>query len=541
MAPSDANAPRKAERPFWPPSLRDKLCLLAVQLVLLTLAASLILGHTAREAEKALSSTRTTLAVTAAYSGLSVALSEIEAWSLRAELYDAPPAQMRAQIDARIAEAMGPLEAAVTAAGPDRRAGLERVKKLLPSVLTLYASSPEVLTRLAAFNTSDGGQRFLTEIERLYEPTVILEDAIAAEIAAGHRETATASASAEEMIRTQTNFGVAAAVFAFLSALAFAIILWRRLDPGLARIEEALTALSAGDFGHRMNMTGDDELAELSRAFDRMSDEIASQRAALEDANSGLEKAVAERTMELEAANAALAEEDARRRRFFAEAGHELRTPLTVIRGEAQVALRELDAGRGDPGTGFERILAQTELMTRLTDDLFLIARAEAGGLGLRREHIDLGEVARQVAEDFGPLAGERGVRLAASAVSPVAVRADRDRIRQIVAALIDNALRHAEGATRIEVAAAVEGGAGLIWVADDGAGVPESERPALFDRFRRGPTRGEGSGLGLSVVRALAEAHGGSASLEAGAGGGVRAVIRLPLASMSARLEPAA
>ena len=405
------------------------------------------------------------------------------------------------------------------------------MKALLPGVAALYASTPDVLTRLAVFNTTNGGERFLGEVERLFEPTKVLDEAIAAEIAAGNRDSAAAAASAEDLIRTQTRIGVAVAVLAFLTALGFAIILWRRLDPGLERIEKGLTALSAGDFGHRMNMKGDDELAEIGRAFDRMSDEIASQRAALEAANSGLEKAVAERTVELKAANAALAEEDARRRRFFAEAGHELRTPLTVIRGEAQVALRELDAGRGDPAAGFDRILAQTELMTRLTDDLFLIARAEAGGLSLRREPLDLGDVARQVAEDFGPLAGERGVRLAASAPAPVAVEADRDRVRQIVAALIDNALRHAEGATRIEVAAAVDRNEGLISVADDGAGVPVADRSSLFDRFRRGPARGEGSGLGLSVVRALAEAHGGSAELESGPAGGVRAVIRLPLA----------
>jgi hypothetical protein len=530
MSEAAKMAPSRRERGLWPPSLRDKLCLLAVQLVLLTLAASLILGHTAREADKALASTRTTLAVTAAYSQLSVALSEIEAWSLRPELYNAPQAQMRAQIDARLAQAMIPLDEAVAAA-PERRAGLDRVKALLPRVIDLYASSPEVLTRLAAFNTRDTGQLFLTEIERLYEPTLVLDDAIAAEIAAGNRQSADASASAEAMIRTQARFGVAAAVLAFLSALAFAIILWRRLDPGLDRIEQALMALSAGDFGHRMNMKGDDELAELGRAFDRMSDEIASQRTALEAANSGLEQAVAERTEELEAANAALAAEDARRRRFFAEAGHELRTPLTIIRGEAQVGLRELDGGRGDPAAGFDRILAQTELMTRLTDDLFLIARAEAGGLGLRREPMDLCDVARQVAEDFGPLAGERGVKLAANACGKVAVAADRDRVRQIVAALVDNALRHAEGVTRIEVAAGVEDKTGLITVADDGRGVPDVERSAMFDRFRRGDTRGEGSGLGLSVVRALAEAHGGSAALEAAANGGLRAVVRLPLA----------
>jgi signal transduction histidine kinase len=530
MAEAASTVEARAQRGVWPPSLRDKLCLLAVQLVLLTLAASVILGHTAREAEKALLSSRTTLAVTSAYSGLAVALSEIEAWSLRPELYDAPKAQMRAQIDERLAEALGPLEDAVAAAGEERQQGFARVKALLPTVAELYASSPEVLTRLAVFNTTSGGERFLAEVERLFEPTKVLDDAIAAEVAAGNRETLAASASAEELIRTQTNLGVAAAVLSFLSALAFAILLWRRLDPGLAQIEQALTALSAGDFGYRMNMKGNDELAELGRAFDRMSDEIASQRTALEAANSGLEQAVADRTRKLEAANAALAEEDARRRRFFAEAGHELRTPLTIIRGEAQVALRELDAARGDPSAGFERILVQTEFMTRLTDDLFLIARAEAGGLGLRRDRIDLCEVVRAVAEDFAPLAQERGVGLAMSAAASVVVEADRDRVRQIVAALIDNALRHADGARTIQVDVGVDGAASLISVADDGAGVPEAERAALFDRFRRGPTRGEGSGLGLSVVRALAEAHGGAAALEPAAPRGLRALVRLPL-----------
>jgi signal transduction histidine kinase len=203
--------------------------------------------------------------------------------------------------------------------------------------------------------------------------------------------------------------------------------------------------------------------------------------------------------------------------------------PLTIIRGEAQVALRAGLQGSQDVTEVFERVLEQTRVLTRLLDDLFLIARAEAGGLRLNLCTSDLGELVRRVAHDFSTIACESGATVHVESASTIMARVDPDRVRQALAALIDNALRH----TRAGVDVRIEAHALRDWitikVTDNGPGIEPGLAAELFGRFRRGRTRGEGSGLGLTVVRALAEAHGGTASLGNAEHGGAIAILRLP------------
>jgi two-component system OmpR family sensor kinase len=264
--------------------------------------------------------------------------------------------------------------------------------------------------------------------------------------------------------------------------------------------------------------------------FNAMAQELADDKRALQAGAAGLERAVALRTAELELANAALSAENERRRIFLAEASHELRIPLTIIRGESQVALRALNRGTLDATETFVRILDQTRGMTHLLEDLFLIARAEAGGLPLNRETTDISELIVRVAHDFSSLACESGATVRASAQPGLYASCDRDRIRQSLAALIDNALRHTKPGVEIVLEARVEASWVVVTVTDDGPGIDPNTAADLFLRFRRGQTRGEGSGLGLTVVRALAEAHGGTARLGNGENGGTCAELRLPV-----------
>jgi signal transduction histidine kinase len=318
------------------------------------------------------------------------------------------------------------------------------------------------------------------------------------------------------------------------------ILIFHRLRSGLDRLERGARAFRQGDLGCRVGLEGGDELARLSYVFDSMAEELSEKQRALEEAKSGLEAAVAARTAELEAANATLAAEDGRRRRFLADVSHELRTPLTIIRGEAQVALRAAERGEVEPAEGLDRILEQTRGMGRLVDDLFLIARAEAGGLSLARHRLDLRDCACRAAADFEALAAERGSHVRCEPGGPVPATADQDRVRQILAALIDNALRHTRPGVTVTLNAVSGDGWAELSVEDDGPGL-SGEAAELFGRFARGETRGDGSGLGLSVVRALAEAHGGSARLENCDGGGARAVVRLPVAQVPAKPRAAA
>ncbi|MGH8228286.1 MAG: ATP-binding protein [Steroidobacteraceae bacterium] len=315
--------------------------------------------------------------------------------------------------------------------------------------------------------------------------------------------------------------GVCAACFALLLA---------RFGPGLKRLETAARAFGSGDLAHRVSLRGRDELSRLAAGVNSMAQALADQQTALQEHRAGLERAVSARTAELERANAALCAQDARRRTFLADASHELRMPLTIIRGEAQVALREGD-DRSSPGASeaLERILEQTRVLTRLLEDLFLIARAEAGGLPLSVRAVDLGELVRRVAHDFATLACESGATVRADAQGALIAHVDPDRIRQALVALIDNALRHTRPGVAIHIGARSERDWIAITVTDDGPGVDPIMAAGLFGRFRRGRTRSEGSGLGLSVVRALAEAHGGTASLGNGARGGACAVVKLP------------
>ncbi|MGH8260186.1 MAG: sensor histidine kinase, partial [Steroidobacteraceae bacterium] len=195
----------------------------------------------------------------------------------------------------------------------------------------------------------------------------------------------------------------------------------------------------------------------------------------------------------------------------------------------AQVALRAGDRGSPDATEALGRILEQTRVLTRLLDDLFLIARAEAGGLRLNLRPVDLGELVLRVAHDLSTLACESGATVRADTQGGLVARIDPDRVRQALAALIDNALRHTQPGVTIRVGAQSEGDWVTVSVVDDGPGIDPAAAAELFGRFRRGPTRGDGSGLGLTVVRALAEAHGGTASLSNAENGGARAILRLP------------
>jgi signal transduction histidine kinase len=233
----------------------------------------------------------------------------------------------------------------------------------------------------------------------------------------------------------------------------------------------------------------------------------------------------------LQKANFALAADDERRRAFLVDASHELRIPVTIIRGEAQVALRQETGARSETVEALERILEQTRSATRMLDDLFLIARAEAGGLRMNLQRIDAGVLAKQTACDFSTLACESGATVVCHKEPDLPVIADADRLRQALAALIDNALRHTREGVIVVVGAKSDGDDVVISVSDDGPGIDPDIAAELFQRFRRGRTRSEGSGLGLTVVRALAEAFGGTVRIEAPTSG-ARICLRLPLAT---------
>ena len=223
----------------------------------------------------------------------------------------------------------------------------------------------------------------------------------------------------------------------------------------------------------------------------------------------------------------------AHERRFVADASHELRTPLALLKTELEIALRRRRT-REELEHALRSASEETDRLTRLAEDLLLIARSDAGGLPVRRERIAAADVLQVVAGRFAGLAGERGRALEVVAPNGLVLEADSVRLEQALGNLVDNALTHGSG--RILLSARLRGQLVELHVEDDGPGFPEEFIPGAFDRFSRSDEArsGAGSGLGLSIVEVIAKAHGGAAGAENRRGGGANVWIAIGLAPNS-------
>src|SRR6185312_12763827 len=207
---------------------------------------------------------------------------------------------------------------------------------------------------------------------------------------------------------------------------------------------------------------------------------------------------------------------------FVADASHELRTPLTSILANLEILAEVLD---GDQGEAARSALRSSRRMRRLVGDLLLLARADANRTA-PRSPTDLGQVLVDAAAELGPLADDHHLTVSAR---PAVVAGSKDELHRMVLNLIENAMRHTPPGSSVHAAVTRRNGDVVLAVEDDGPGVPEELRERIFERFVRGDgERGGSSGLGLSIVRAVAESHGGRVDLE-DADPGARFVVHLP------------
>ena len=224
---------------------------------------------------------------------------------------------------------------------------------------------------------------------------------------------------------------------------------------------------------------------------------------------------------------------EALRRNLVTDVAHELRTPLTNIRAQLE-AVQDglLPADR----RVIDSLHDEARLLERLVDDLQDLALAEAGRLAMRLETVDVEDALSRAAAAAQPRAVEAGVRLEIRAPSKASVRADRERLSQILANLLGNALAHTPEGGRIAISAAERGDSVEFSVSDTGTGIAPDHLPHVFERFYRAdPSRSRGSGgsgLGLAIVRQLAIAQGGSARAESDAGRGTAVFFTLPAAT---------
>jgi signal transduction histidine kinase len=246
----------------------------------------------------------------------------------------------------------------------------------------------------------------------------------------------------------------------------------------------------------------DDEVAELARTLDAMLGALDSARAETEGAL-------------------------VRQREFVADASHELRTPLTSVLANLELLEEELTGEQRDTAAS---ALRSSRRMRRLVADLLLLARADAGRQA-PHQPVDLSEVVTDAAAELEPVAG--GHEISISAPGGMHVAGARDELHRLVLNLMENALRHTDPGTAVEATVERRNGAVVLSVEDDGPGIPFEMREKVFERFYRGSgDRSGSSGLGLSIVRAVAESHQGSVQLEEPLDGrGARFVVRIPSA----------
>ena len=323
---------------------------------------------------------------------------------------------------------------------------------------------------------------------------------------------------------------LAAAALALAALAAAGLFLAGVLRPTLRRLEAARAATEAMARG-RFDVTlpeARDEFAPLFRETRALAEGLQAERAAVDRDRTRLNQIVARRTEELTAANRRLEALDADRQRFFADVSHELRTPLTVILSEAELARRS-----GTP-VALEVIETRARRLMRRIEDLLRLSRSADGRLELEPVRTGLLDIAETVRADTDRRATSLGVALTATGDADLRVEVDPDWTRQIVAGLVDNALRHAVSGGRVALDVARRDGRAVLSVTDNGPGVPDTER--IFTRFERQGSA-PGFGIGLSFARWIVEEQGGTidavspvpADLALGPAPGLRLVLTFP------------
>jgi heavy metal sensor kinase len=295
-------------------------------------------------------------------------------------------------------------------------------------------------------------------------------------------------------------FALAAAGVLLAAVVVGTVVARRTTAPLRAVTATAGRIVATGDLAERVPQpAGDDEVAELTRNFN-----------SLLAKNAGLIRALRETHDNL---------------------AHDLRTPLARLRGAAELALQ----GTDDPAAVREALadcVEESERVLLLLETLLDVSAAESGTLRLARVETDLAGLAREAVDLYSETADERQITVDLQAPAPAPVTGDPLRLGQVVANLLDNALKYtpAGGRVTVVVAARAEDGAELV-ISDTGPGIPPHEREQIWRRLYRGDaSRSQrGLGLGLSVVKAVVEAHGGSVHVEDEPGAGARFTVRLP------------
>jgi signal transduction histidine kinase len=288
-----------------------------------------------------------------------------------------------------------------------------------------------------------------------------------------------------------------AALGSIVLALALGFLLTRRLLSPIQELTRATQLLVSGRRGAQIPVQSRDELGQLSSAFNAMSTDIA------------------------RAENA--------RRQMTADIAHDLRTPLTVL----SATIEGLEDGTLDvKSEHFAAMGVEVGHLIHLVEDLMTLAKSDANALALERDPVALTDLFSRVAGAFAVQAAQKQVVLDQRAEDGLTLSIDLERMCQVLGNLVSNALRHTSAGGSIRMRAQRSGDEAHIIVSDTGEGIPADAQPHIFERFFRADSArsGESAGLGLAIVRALVEAHGGRIAVASRTGQGTAFTMRFPL-----------
>ncbi len=261
----------------------------------------------------------------------------------------------------------------------------------------------------------------------------------------------------------------------------------RALAARVKRLERAARKVASGDFSQPIKADSDDELGQLATAFDDMQSQLARL--------------------------------DRARKQFIANASHELRTPIFSLGGFLEL-LADEDLDEETRRAFLEQIRGQVDRMRNLAVELLDLSRLEAGALELRPEPTDVGQLAREVASEFTPLASQHESDVTLNLrPEPIELDCDPERVAQVLRILLDNALRHTPPGTGVQVSAARSNGHVRLEVSDAGLGIKRQNMPHIFEPFFTSNEQAQGAGLGLAIARELAERMHGRLTVRSGPG----------------------
>ncbi|MFZ5643638.1 MAG: sensor histidine kinase [Bacillota bacterium] len=280
----------------------------------------------------------------------------------------------------------------------------------------------------------------------------------------------------------------------------------RQISRPIENMQKAAAAIAEGHFAEDIDIVGHDEVAKLAGTFNYMKNRLA----------------VIEKM----------------RRDLIANVSHELRTPLTSIRGFIQGILEGIIPP--DQQEKFlKRAYNETGRLNRLVNDLLQMARLQTGNISLSQEKVNIGDLVNEITDEYAIMAREKNISIISTTEQHIITRADRDKLKQVLVNLIQNALNYSDQGGEVSIRTAVAGDSLIIQVKDTGSGIPPDHLDLIFEKFHRvEKSRSQhipGTGLGLSIARELVNLHGGTIEAHSEVGLGTEFTIKLPFSDEDA------